>query len=52
MREVKRLPRGAKFQYEDYDGTKVFTTKLRRYEVKTIHYGKDKVIKSLEKGEL
>lgn len=51
MKEVKRLPRTAKFQYEDFDGTKVYTTKTRRYEVKKIHYGRDIIIKSLNKGE-
>ena len=52
MQTIKRLPRTAKFQYEDFDGTKVYTTKTRRYEVKKIHYGKDTIIKSLTKGEI
>lgn len=52
MKLVKRLPKTAKFQYEDFDGTKVYTTKTRQYEVKKILYGKYTIIKSLTKGKI
>lgn len=51
MKEIKKLPKNAKFDYKDAIGTKIYHTKRRRYEVHTLHYGGTKVIISKPKDE-